>query len=486
VLGLAGAFLSAMQSPPAVMGHTTWSPGLDKDLHQLSQQLEATMQQAAMGNTPSPAHLQAMQAQVAQMMAQFETTAPPPGPIASLACTAPSSTSIQSNIPSATSTPVLVGTESIDEIARWVEEQRSELSKAENSTKFAAAENGGFVGVVGKLSPTLGTGWIEGKESFEKYGRHVQISQDQLEGLQVGDTVVFRVSVSAKGVPQACFVRKLLELTLQRQRILEVEAPLPAPGAVESAQVYLGLITSFQADTGFGFIGCTQTRDFYGCDVYIHRDQFLDLASGDSVHFRVALNPKGVPVARSVRKAGFSTTTEPSQGPDAAYVHHVGDARADMQKLTSGSTSRSKSLSEGAQLPIGTGAALQACAPDPKKKNRSRSQSSSMSMSCSKSPTKGGAAQAGLSSSQHRAPQKVPAESQKQRSSSESRPKRRARSKSRSSSSRHSSRSRKRKHRGSARRRSKSRSRSRSKSKCRSRSRSRRRRSSRSRRRSRS
>ncbi|CAE8724272.1 unnamed protein product, partial [Polarella glacialis] len=56
-------------------------------------------------------------------------------------------------------------------------------------------------------------------------------------------------------------------------------------------------------DTGLGYLSSAQTRQQYGQDVVLHRDQFADLNISDAVHFRVALNIKGQPVARGVRKA---------------------------------------------------------------------------------------------------------------------------------------------------------------------------------------
>eukprot|EP00927_Polykrikos_kofoidii_P068997 TRINITY_DN64374_c0_g1_i1.p1 TRINITY_DN64374_c0_g1~~TRINITY_DN64374_c0_g1_i1.p1 ORF type:complete len:506 (-),score=85.50 TRINITY_DN64374_c0_g1_i1:377-1714(-) len=188
--------------------------------------------------------------------------------------------------------------------SKIVESLKADLLKAESATKVAAQEGGAFVGIVSRLSVQAGTGAIECAETTKQYGvAEVQIPRDQLIGLQVGDTVVFRVSGGDQSAPQATFARKVAELTQQRQRILEVEAPLPGPGAAESPQEYVGFVNSFQPPRGFGFLSCANTRQLYGTDVYIHRDQFVELNVGDAVHFRVALSPKGSPVARGVRKA---------------------------------------------------------------------------------------------------------------------------------------------------------------------------------------
>lgn len=187
-----------------------------------------------------------------------------------------------------------------DEAGRWLNQQRGELQKAELAVKKAAAESAAFVGIISRLSISTGLGIIESADCQQQFGGDAQIPRELLAGLEVGDTVVFKVS-PPRG--QVSWLRKLLELTHQRQRILEVEAPLPAATAQESGTEYLGFVNSFQPDPGFGLISCAQTRQAFGHDVLLHRNQFLDLNIGDAVHFRVALNSGNKPVARGVRKA---------------------------------------------------------------------------------------------------------------------------------------------------------------------------------------
>lgn len=183
-----------------------------------------------------------------------------------------------------------------------VQSQKAELQKAESAAKMAAAESGCFIGTIARVNAATGIAYIECQEAAQKFSGDIQIQRDKFETMEVSDTVVFQALMTDKG-PQASFAKKLGELTMQRRRILALEAPYPAEGAVQSAQEYLGFITSFQSAQGYGFISCATTRQMYGSEVYIHYDQYTDTNIGDAVHFRVALNPKGVPVARSVRKA---------------------------------------------------------------------------------------------------------------------------------------------------------------------------------------
>ncbi|CAJ1331422.1 unnamed protein product [Effrenium voratum] len=180
---------------------------------------------------------------------------------------------------------------------RPVEQQRSDLSKAEQVTKQHALEGKAYVGVMARLIAS-GIGAIQCAEM----PTNVQILKDQLGNLRIGDSVVFKVTQNQLGIPQVSFARKLEALTQERHRIMEVDAPLPRPG--HESDEHLGIVSSFQPETGYGFLSCAQTRQVYGQDVYIHCDQFFDLNVGDAVNFRVAVNAKNQPVARRVRKVG--------------------------------------------------------------------------------------------------------------------------------------------------------------------------------------
>eukprot|EP00933_Yihiella_yeosuensis_P006478 TRINITY_DN111176_c0_g1_i1.p1 TRINITY_DN111176_c0_g1~~TRINITY_DN111176_c0_g1_i1.p1 ORF type:complete len:327 (-),score=51.34 TRINITY_DN111176_c0_g1_i1:111-1091(-) len=197
-----------------------------------------------------------------------------------------------------------------------LEEGKAELEKAELSAKRAAAEGKAFVGIVARLIPSAGVGAIQCAESAQQYGGNVQIPKEQLGNLKISDSVVFKVEANALGIPQVTFARRLDSLSLFRQQLMEVQAPLPAPGTPESSQEYIGFVTSFEPEQGFGMLSCVVTRQQYGQDVYIHRDQFADLNVSDAVNFKVAVNAKGQPVARSVRKAtGGSDNSAPPPPP---------------------------------------------------------------------------------------------------------------------------------------------------------------------------
>ncbi|CAE7654279.1 unnamed protein product [Symbiodinium pilosum] len=195
---------------------------------------------------------------------------------------------------------------------RSLDQMRAEVSRVEQICKQHAAEAKAYVGVVARLIKSSAA--LVGAIQATELPTNVQILKDQLGSLKIGDSVVFKVAENQLGIPQVSFARKLEALTQERQRLLEVEAPLPVPGTPESDAEYLGFVTSFQPELGFGLLSCAQTRQLYGQEVLIHRDQFIDLNVSDGVHFKVALNANRQPVARRVRKAGGGPEALPPQG----------------------------------------------------------------------------------------------------------------------------------------------------------------------------
>lgn len=324
-------------------------------------------------SAPGFTNFQAMQGGGLPFMRTFDTSQGPVGPLTPVpGFTMPS---FDAPVP--------------DEAPR-LSELKQDLERAEKATKLAAASSGAFVGIFARFTHASGYGHIACSDLMQHYKtREVQVPAQVHSSLSVGDTVVFKVTSTERGI-QANFARRVGELTLQRQRILEAEAPLPAPGAVESAQEYIGFVTSFAADPGFGFISCAQTRQMYGNEVYIHRDQFTDLGVGDAVRFRVALNPRGVPVARGVRKAVTGTDATPgapgalkpgSGATSPSPIPAFSTAPGSLPGLAGGPPAAPPPAAPPANSNPAKGAA---------KAKRSRSRSMSESMSISQSPPRTG------------------------------------------------------------------------------------------------
>lgn len=374
------------------------------------------MKKLSDGSTPDVMTLQAMQARVGALMEQYKTTAPPgspappgasatlpglsapgpgplptaapalptlttPAPLPGLTTPAPALPGLAPPLPSLPPPGLSVGLDmQVGQNGQdpMLQSQKAELQKAENAAKGAAAETGCFIGTIARLNAASGLAVIECQEAAQKFSGDIQIQRNKFENMEVSDTVVFQVLMTDKG-PQASFAKRLGELTMQRRRILALEAPYPSDGAVQSVQEYLGFITSFQSASGYGFISCATTRQMYGSEVYIHYDQYTDTNVGDAVHFRVALNPKGVPVARSVRKAVPGLDSVPS-GPPGAALPALG---APPGMSPPSLSSEMHTLIAGAAPPgnQGSSGAVRTEVPNGRVKERSRSRSASMSIS---------------------------------------------------------------------------------------------------------
>lgn len=65
---------------------------------------------------------------------------------------------------------------------------------------------------------------------------------------------------------------------------------------------YLGLIKSFNAEKGFGFIDCPESYIEFGRDVFIHKREIRDYSVGTEVTFAISTNQDGRPQARDTRR----------------------------------------------------------------------------------------------------------------------------------------------------------------------------------------
>jgi len=227
-----------------------------------------------------------------------------------------------------------------DSGSRSLEQMRAEVNRVEQVCKQHAAEAKAYVGVVARLIKSSAA--LIGAIQAQELPTNVQILKDQLGSLKIGDSVVFKVAQNQLGIPQVSFARKLEALTQERQRLLEVEAPLLTPGTAESDVEYLGFVTSFQPELGFGFLSCAQTRQLYGQEVVIHRDQFTDLNVSDGVHFKVALNGNHQPIARRVRKAGGDSQA-PGGRPERVQAAEGRSERSRSRSASISSPRRSRS-----------------------------------------------------------------------------------------------------------------------------------------------
>lgn len=67
---------------------------------------------------------------------------------------------------------------------------------------------------------------------------------------------------------------------------------------------HTGIIKSFNAEKGFGFIECTQTFAMYQRDVFLQKSQIGNMNPGQGVTFTLEVNKNGMPQAKDVQPYG--------------------------------------------------------------------------------------------------------------------------------------------------------------------------------------
>eukprot|EP01065_Artemidia_motanka_P045224 TRINITY_DN65_c0_g1_i3.p1 TRINITY_DN65_c0_g1~~TRINITY_DN65_c0_g1_i3.p1 ORF type:complete len:429 (+),score=129.85 TRINITY_DN65_c0_g1_i3:105-1289(+) len=146
-----------------------------------------------------------------------------------------------------------------------------------------------FQGFVKSLRAKEGYGFIECRESHEKYQRDVFLHRRQAHGLTVGAAVAFNVQLNPRGMPQA---RDVVPLAGGHRGY---GGPVAAP----SSRWYQGVVKSNSEHKGFGFIQCDETMKQYGRDVYLDSN-FGYLRAGQQLRFRVTVSRAGMPQASDV------------------------------------------------------------------------------------------------------------------------------------------------------------------------------------------
>ncbi|CAD7966285.1 unnamed protein product [Amoebophrya sp. A120] len=145
-----------------------------------------------------------------------------------------------------------------------------------------------YEGVVKTFNVASGFGFIRQEELYMKFDRDVFFNR-KIEGadkIEPGLPVQFQLTLNEKNQPQA------VELKIS-EKVAKKKAP-PAD------KVFSGVIRTFNANLGYGFITCAVLKDQYDRDVFVHKQQFEGLEVGDQVQFKVSVNAKGQPQAREV------------------------------------------------------------------------------------------------------------------------------------------------------------------------------------------
>lgn len=152
-----------------------------------------------------------------------------------------------------------------------------------------------FDGVVKAFSVGSGFGFIKCDEINTMYDRDVFFNR-AIEGaakVVPGLKVTFNVELNEKGQPQARDIKP--------SGLLK-----PDRAAPPKDQIFIGVIRTYNANIGYGFINCQELRELYDHDVFLHKSQYEripDLQIGEKVCFRVQMNMRGQPQAIDVESA---------------------------------------------------------------------------------------------------------------------------------------------------------------------------------------
>jgi len=211
-----------------------------------------------------------------------------------------------------------------------------------------------FAGTIKSFCADKGFGFIECSELFEVYGRDTWLHHAQKQHFQKGEAVEFTMALSKEGNPQAVDLAphgqmgttatggknnpaaarivgqnyvEPMDAWAARVAPMDAAAATPMPGKggkpskgkgtsksnndgsppwVQAAddQRYSGIVKSFVAKPGFGFIDCPPLKEAYGRDTWVHGKQLGNFKVGDCVVFSMSLNQQGHPQALNLEAAG--------------------------------------------------------------------------------------------------------------------------------------------------------------------------------------
>eukprot|EP00928_Gymnodinium_smaydae_P030910 TRINITY_DN2284_c0_g2_i3.p1 TRINITY_DN2284_c0_g2~~TRINITY_DN2284_c0_g2_i3.p1 ORF type:complete len:1209 (+),score=162.76 TRINITY_DN2284_c0_g2_i3:61-3687(+) len=165
------------------------------------------------------------------------------------------------------------------------------------------------VGTVKNFFPEKGCGFIQCPEIFSQYGKDVYVHEAQIGKFVVGDSVSFTLVFNNAGNPQAIDLKPVSAKGASKPTVIPNR---PTSAAAGSSDRFVGSITSFNAEKGYGFIQCPETFAWYGKDVYVHNTQVGNFANGDRVSFTVVLADDGKPQAVDLRSAAAPMSSQPT------------------------------------------------------------------------------------------------------------------------------------------------------------------------------
>mmetsp|Transcript_58721 Transcript_58721/g.108332 ORF Transcript_58721/g.108332 Transcript_58721/m.108332 type:complete len:336 (-) Transcript_58721:125-1132(-) len=174
----------------------------------------------------------------------------------------------------------------------------------------ASVNRGDYIGTVKSFNPEKGWGFIDCAATHEMYGRDVFLMKTAIQGgwVEKDCRVSFSVVDGQKG-PEAQNVKVLGDHNFPSMSGFAMWAPMVAPwtggkgagkgmwdGCMPSdGKVYGGVLKSFNADRGFGFITCEALKMMYGQDVFVMKSAMVGTINlGTSVLFTICMGMKGI------------------------------------------------------------------------------------------------------------------------------------------------------------------------------------------------
>jgi len=163
--------------------------------------------------------------------------------------------------------------------------------------------DGLFNGFVKSYNQEQGYGFIHSDETWQLYHADVFLHQNEANGLEVGSQVSFQVHFNGRGKPQANSVSAAGGVAKRAKTEADSRS---APEPLHTLPLFpdgpfTGLVKSYNATTGYGFIECSVTKDLFSQDVFLHKSQVTEgIDVGSNVSFRVRLNKHSQPQADNV------------------------------------------------------------------------------------------------------------------------------------------------------------------------------------------
>ena len=106
--------------------------------------------------------------------------------------------------------------------------------------------------------------------------------------MEIGDTVQFKVTLNAKGQPQARDVEKVPDSD-NRKSTKENETPCEPPNDLPK---FTGTLRSFNVDSGFAFLDSEEANTKFGhSDVFLHKN-YIPAEMGDLSQYPEGREPK--------------------------------------------------------------------------------------------------------------------------------------------------------------------------------------------------